>query len=117
MTPPPELDDRNFCGSPSIDTSQSITWVSSSVHAGLVDHSIPCTPRPEESRSPKIPGPEALHGKYAKKFGDCQCVTPGRISRSTSFSSDSNGSPRAGGSAGSDSRICPGLTWESTGKV
>ena len=55
-----------------------MTWVSSSVQAGLVDHSIPCTPRPEERRSPRIPGPEALQGKYAKKFGDCQWVTPGK---------------------------------------
>src|ERR1039458_2750414 len=69
MTPPPVCDARNFSGRPSIPTSQSITCVSSSVHAGLVDHSIPCTPRPEESRSPRIPGPDALHGKYAKKLG------------------------------------------------
>ncbi len=60
---PPVLDDKNFSGSPSMHTSQSRTWVSSSVQAGLVDHSMPCTPRPEESRSPRIPGPDALHGK------------------------------------------------------
>ena len=34
-------------GSPSSSTSQSRTWVSSSVQAGLVAHSIPCTPSPE----------------------------------------------------------------------
>ena len=50
-------------GRPSMPTSQSITCVSSSVQAGLVDHSIPCTPRPEERRSPRIPGPDALQGK------------------------------------------------------
>src|SRR5450755_3333841 len=58
MTPPPVFDDRNFSGKPSMATSQSITCVSSSVQAGLVDQSIPCTPRPEERRSPRIPGPD-----------------------------------------------------------
>src|SRR5271169_5715243 len=115
MTPPPVLDERNFSGNPSMGTSQSSTCVSSSVHAGLVDQSMPCTPRPEERRSPRIPGPEPLLGKYAKKFGDCQCVTPGRMSFSTSFSNASNGSPCGGGFAGSEARICPGLTCESTG--
>src|ERR1700730_18357370 len=115
MTPPPVLDDRNFSGGASMAPSQSIRCISSSVHAGLVDHSIPCTPSPEERRSPKIPGPEALHGKYAKKLGDCQCVTPGRINRPTSLSNASNGSPCTGGFAGSEARISPGFTCESTG--
>src|SRR5271163_4301539 len=115
MTPPPEFDDRNFSGNPSIDTSQSRTCVSSSVHAGLVDQSMPCTPNPEERRSPRIPGPDALQGKYAKKFGDCQCVTPGRIRSTTSFNKASKGSPCAGGLSGSDARICPGFTCDSTG--
>src|ERR1700730_6586556 len=115
MTPPPVLEDRNLSGRPSMDTSQSSTCVSSSVQAGLVDHNMPCTPRPEDNKSPRIPGPEALHGKYAKKLGDCQCVTPGRINFSTSLSSASKGSPRSGGSAGSDARISPGFTCESTG--
>ena len=63
MTPPPAVLDRNRSGSPSRSTSQSSTWVSSSVQAGLVAQSMPCTPRPEESRSPRIDGPEALAGK------------------------------------------------------
>src|SRR6266496_3751457 len=117
MTPPPALDERNFSGRPSMEASQSITCVSSSVQAGLVDHSMPCTPSPEERRSPRIPGPDALHGKYAKKLGDCQCVMPGRINCSTSFSNMSNASPWDGGAAGSEARISPGLTCESTGKV
>src|SRR5215472_17651484 len=116
MTPPPVLDDKNLSGKPSIPTSQSITCVSSSVHAGLVDQSIPCTPNPEDRRSPRIPGPEALHGKYAKKFGDCQCVTPGRINCSTSFSSASNSSPFVGGFAGRDARTSPGFSRDCTGK-
>src|SRR5579859_19512 len=115
MTPPPAFDDRNFSGRPIIATSQSITCVSSSVHAGLVDHNIPWTPRPEETRSPRIPGPEALHGKYAKKFGDCQCVTPGKIRRSTSLSNASKDSPFAGGVDGREARISPGLTCDNTG--
>src|ERR1700722_3876792 len=114
MTPPPVSDDRNLSGRPSILTSQSITCVSSSVQAGLVDQSIPCTPRPEERRSPRIPGPEALQGKYAKKFGDCQWVTPGRINCSTSFSNASNGCPCKGGFGGSAARISPGFACEST---
>ena len=32
---------------------------------GLVAQSMPCTPNPEESRSPRIEGPEALAGKNA----------------------------------------------------
>src|SRR5579864_5866623 len=115
MTPPPVLVDKNFVDKPSMETSQSMTWVSSSVQAGLVDQSIPCTPNPDESRSPRIPGPEALQGKYAKKFGDCQWVTPGRIKCSTSFSNASNGSPRAGGLAGRAARISPGFACDSTG--
>src|SRR5580704_1995564 len=115
MTPPPVFDDRNLSGSPSMGTNQSSTCVSNSVQAGLVDHNMPCTPSPEERRSPRIPAPEPLLGKYAKKFGDCQCVIPGRISFSTSFNIASNGSPFAGGFAGSDARICPGFTCESTG--
>src|SRR5437763_15747804 len=93
ITPPPVLDDRNFSGNPSIVTNQSMTCVSNSVHAGLVDHNMPCTPSPEDSRSPRIPGPEALQGKYPNQFGDCQCVTPGSITRSRSFSNAWNGSP------------------------
>src|SRR5580700_948839 len=116
MTPPPVFDERNFFGKPSMGTSQSSTCVSSSVQAGLVDQSMPCTPSPEEIRSPRIPGPEPLLGKYAKKLGDCQFVTPGRISFPTSFNSASNGSPRTGAFAGSDARISPGFTCESTGK-
>src|SRR5579863_3242534 len=109
MTPPPVFDERNFSGNPSIPTSQSITCVSSSVHAGEVDHSIPCTPSPDESRSPRMPGPEALQGKYPKKFGDCQWVTPGRINCSTSLIRASKLSPCVGGSAGNEARTCPGF--------
>src|ERR1700683_3695282 len=115
MTPPPVFDDRNFPGKPSIGTSQSSTCVSSSVQAGLVDQSMPCTPRPDERRSPRIPGPEPFDGKKAKKFGDCQCVMPGRINFSTSFNNASKGSPRAGAFAGSEARISPGFTCASTG--
>ena len=63
MTPPPAPSDRNRSGRPSSSTIQSRTWVSSSVHAGLVAQSIPCTPSPAESSSPRIDGPELLAGK------------------------------------------------------
>ena len=63
IAPPPAALERYPSGSPSRSTSQSSTWVSSSVHAGLVAQSMPCTPNPEESRSPRIEGPEALAGK------------------------------------------------------
>ena len=58
MTPPPADDERNRSGSPSMSTSQSSTWVSSSVQAGLVAHSMPCTPRPDDNKSPRMEGPE-----------------------------------------------------------
>src|SRR5271154_4757006 len=115
ITPPPLAVERNFRGRSSISTSQSRTWVSSSVHAGLVAQSIPCTPSPEESKSPRIAGPEALAGKKAKKFGDCQWVTPGRMSFSISPRIVAKGSPFAGGLAGSAARTCPGSTRDKTG--
>jgi hypothetical protein len=62
-TPPPSVSDLKWAGRPSMSTSQSRTWVSSSVQAGLVAHSIPWTPSPDDSRSPRIAGPEALAGK------------------------------------------------------
>ena len=68
-----------------------MTCVSNSVQAGLVSHSMPCTPNPADSSSPKIDGPELLEGKKAKKLGDCQCVMPGMMMRSTSASMASNG--------------------------
>jgi hypothetical protein len=98
-----------------MSTSQSSTCVSSSVHAGLVAHSIPCTPRPAASNSPRIAGPEAFAGKNAKKLGDCQWVMPGTITESTSRSTASNGSPSWGGCAGSAARTSPGPTRDSTG--
>ncbi len=61
MTPDP----RNRSGSPSSLASQSITTVSTSVTAGEVAHSIPCTASPDDSRSPSTAGPDALAGKYA----------------------------------------------------
>ena len=45
--------------------------------AGLVAQSIPWAPMPLESRSPRTPAGEELAGKYAKKRGCCQWVTPG----------------------------------------
>lgn len=72
MTPPPGPEERNFPGKPMRSTSQSSTWVSSSVQAGLVAHNIPWTPRPADTNSPRIDGPETLAGKKAKKLGDCQ---------------------------------------------
>src|SRR5579863_578289 len=104
ITPPPVRLERKARGKSSISTSQSRTWVSSSVHAGLVAQSIPCTPSPEDSKSPRIAGPEALAGKKAKKFGDCQWVTPGRITFSMSPRIVAKDSPLAGGFAGSEAR-------------
>ena len=63
ITPPPSPSLRKKVGRSSISTSQSSTWVSSSVHAGLVAHNMPWMPRPAESISPRIDGPEALQGK------------------------------------------------------
>ena len=63
ITPPPVDVDLNDGGRPSRSTSQSRTWVSNSVQAGLVAQSIPCTPKPAESNSPRIDGPELFEGK------------------------------------------------------
>jgi hypothetical protein len=63
MTPPPAPVERNRCGRSSRWASQSIITVSSSVQAGLVAQSMPCTPSPELTRSPSTLGPEVLAGK------------------------------------------------------
>src|SRR5438445_11650605 len=76
---------------------------------------MPCTPNPEESKSPRMEAPELLQGKYAKKFGDCQWVMPGRISFSTSLSMASKGSPLTGGVAGNKPQIATGFTRDNTG--
>ena len=107
--------DRNRSGRSSSSASQSSTTVSSSVAAGEVAQSIPCTPSPEESRSPRTAGPDAFAGKYAKNAGCCQCVRPGRITRSRSASSASTGSPVSGGCAGSAAATSPGATRDRTG--
>ncbi len=121
MTLPPVAEvERKSSGRPVSSASQSSTRVSSSVAAGLVDQSMPCTPRPADSSSPSTAGPEAFAGKYAKKDGDCQCVSPGRMmsSRSLKMSSqpDSPASPSSGGCAGSFDATPPGATCERTGK-
>jgi hypothetical protein len=110
ITPPPAAVDLKGSGRSSMVTSQSSTCVSSSVQAGLVAHIMPCTARPAESISPRIEGPDALAGKNAKKFGDCQCVIPGRMICSTSRRTSSKGSPRRGAESGSRLRISPGCT-------
>ena len=116
ITPPPAPSERKRWGSPMSSAIQSSTWVSISVQAGLVAHSIPCTPRPAESSSPSTDDPERFEGKNAKKFGDCQWVTPGRTISSRSRSTASNGSPRSGGRPGSRERTSPGSTLDSTGR-
>ena len=63
MTPPPAPRDVNAAGRPSAPASQSSTCVSSSVHAGLVTHSMPCTPSPAETSSASTAGGEALPEK------------------------------------------------------
>jgi len=54
---------RNAGGRPSIWRSQSMTTSSSSVAAGEVCQFMALTPRPAESSSPRMAGPEWLHGK------------------------------------------------------
>ena len=63
MTPPPGPSERNRSGSPQASTSQSMTRVSSSVQAGLVDHIIPWTPRPADTNSPRMDGGDESAGK------------------------------------------------------
>ena len=117
MTPPPcSLVDRNRSGRPSRSTIQSIINVSTSVHAGLVTQLMPCTPRPAEASSPRIDAYEELPGKNAKKFGCCQWVRPGTITRSMSASTAANGSGSVGGCSGSWARTSPGWTDDVTGR-
>ena len=96
--PPPAPVDLNFSGKPSIPAIQSSTCVSSSVQAGLVAQSMPCTPSPALSSSPRMDGPELLDGKNAKKFGDCQWVMPGRMSFSAAAMTEAPLSAAATGS-------------------
>ena len=60
-------------------------------------------------------GPDALPGKKAKNRGDCQWVMPGRMARSRSPNTASNGSPCSGGEGGSAARTSPGSTGDITG--
>ena len=89
---------------PSAWRSQSTTTPSSSVPTGEVRHSIAFWPSAAVSSSPRIPGPEALVAKYAKKPGCCQCVRLGTIRRSTSARIASSGSPCSGGRPGTAGR-------------
>ena len=72
---------RNCGGSPIIWRSQSVTVSSSSVGAGPVFHSIALTLSPAASASPRMPGPEPVIAKYARKPGWFQWVTLGSMSR------------------------------------
>ncbi len=64
ITPPPvALSERNRSGRPSSSCIQSITSVSSSVHAGDVTQLIPWTPSPADSSSPRIDGYVVFDGK------------------------------------------------------
>ena len=63
ITPPPAPVDRNRSGRPSSPTTQSRTWVSTSVHAGPVCHSMPWVPSPPDTMSASTAGPEVLAGK------------------------------------------------------
>ena len=59
-------------------TGASERTVSSSVAAGEPLQRKPMTLRAPLSMSPSIAGKLLLAGKYAMKFGDCQCVSPAR---------------------------------------
>ena len=115
MTPPPRPSRANESGRPSAWRSWSRTTCSSSVAAGLVAHNIPWAPMPLESRSPSTPAGEEFAGKYAKKRGCCQCVSPGTRCSSRSASTASSGSGCSGSAVGSDAVTSPGCTWARTG--
>ena len=117
MTPPPVPVERNRAGRPNSSANQSMTRVSTSVAAGLVAQSMPCTPSPDESRSPRMAGPDTFAGKYAKNDGCCQWVMPGITISSMSASRAKMSSPPAGGSSGSPAAMSPGCTRERTGIV
>ena len=69
IAPPPRSSKRNRSGRPSASTSQSRTRVSNSVQAGLVDQSIPRTPKPEASRSPQDRRPRVVAGEVGEEIG------------------------------------------------
>ena len=81
----------------------------------IAPQDIPWTPRPEDSKSARMDGPDVFAGKKAKKLGLCQWVIPGRMMLSRSASTRSKGSPCSGGEWGNRERMSPGFTWESTG--
>ena len=56
-----------------------------------------------------------LHGKYAKKLGDCQCVTPGIILSFISLKILIKFSPSFGGFLGRPLRNSPGFIFDRTG--
>ena len=118
MTPPPGpgASIRKWAGRSSSSTSQSSTRLSSSVQAGLVAQSIPWTPNPLDSRSPRTDAGEELAGKNPKKPGCCHWVRPGTMWASTSASTASTDSGSSGGWAASAARTSPGSTGATTGR-
>jgi hypothetical protein len=104
-TPPPgPVSVRQASGSPSSSTSQSRTADSISVTAGLVDHSMPCTPRPAAAISPSTDAGDDDAGKYANQPGCCQWVMPGMTTRSRSSSTVSIASGSSGARSGTMER-------------
>ena len=114
-TPPPAPVVFHDWGTSSRSTSQSSTWDSSSVDAGEVAHSIPCTPIPAAANSPSTAGGEVWAGKKANQPGCCQWARPGTTTRSRSARTASKGSGPSGASSGSLARTSPGSTASRTG--
>jgi len=115
ITPPPGPLERNRSGRPRSSTSQSRMTVSISVQAGLVAHSIPFTPRPAATSSPRIAGGEAFAGKNPKKPGACQCIVPGTTIRSRSARTAWKSSGCSGAELGSIAATSPGAVLAATG--
>jgi hypothetical protein len=87
ITPPPPFDEvlKKHSGRAIAFATQSMTIVSSSVHAGEQSQLKAGALKAAEYISPRMLGYVTVEGKKAMNLGDCQCVNPGLILDATSF--------------------------------
>ena len=117
MTPPPVPVERNDAGRPE-QVGQPVHDVLLELGAaGLVAQSMPCTPRPAETRSPSTDGPGGVGREVAEEAG----VLPVRDARAGRRGRGRRGRrrtarPARARAAGRAARTSPGATCERTGK-
>ena len=86
----------NVSGSPSASRSQRTTMLSNSDATGDERQSIALATNVDMNISPRMPGADALLGKYAKNAGCCQWVMLGAIVLPMSARISSRGSGTVG---------------------